>query len=574
MALSGNLTTSNYQGRYLKFEWSATQNIGKNTSTISWTLKGDGDASSSWYNSAPFEVTIDGAKVYESSTRIKLYKGTQVASGTKTFTHSTDGKKSFKVEVKGAIYVSSINVSGSKTFTLDDIPRKATITSAPNFNDEGNPTIKYSNLAGNNATTLQACIADTNGSTVYAAYRDITKTGTEYTFNLTNAERVALRKAVTTGTTVNVKFYIKTVIGGVTYYHNVEKTLSLINYTPTLNPTVIDTLAESITLTGDANNKMIKGYNKMSFTANAAGVKEATVKTVTCKYGSTTHTGTTGTFNNVTVKDFIVTVTDSRGNTNSKTVSKTLIDYIPLTCDLKVPLPTTDGETTVSISGNYFNAFLGSKNNTLTVRYKYYEDGASAPSWSVTTATFNGNKYNASIKVTGLDYRKTYVFEANANDLVKSINSTTIKVKTTPVFDWGEDDFNFNCDVTINGNLTVNGSNSWKNLTLNSNFKAYNDVTANTPQYKNNNGVVTVRGIVSPKTAFTSTSNTTVFASGLPEALRPPINLCFICQGSGMNRWLCNISTSGEIGVSRYGITNFEEVPTTAWLTFCLTYVV
>lgn len=124
------------------------------------------------------------------------------------------------------------------------------ITSAPNFNDEANPTIQYTNEAGNTVTSLQACISLT-GATDNIAYRDIPKTGNSYTFNLTTAERNTLRNA-TTGTSRTVKFYIKTVAGGNTYFSSVTKTLSIINANPTFSTfNFLDTGIVSTELTGN-----------------------------------------------------------------------------------------------------------------------------------------------------------------------------------------------------------------------------------------------------------------------------------------------------------------------------------
>ena len=71
MATSGSLSTTKYEGRYLILSWTATQSVEDNTSTIKWTLKGAGDAKSSWYYAGNFKVVIAGSTVYSSSTRIK-----------------------------------------------------------------------------------------------------------------------------------------------------------------------------------------------------------------------------------------------------------------------------------------------------------------------------------------------------------------------------------------------------------------------------------------------------------------------------------------------------------------------
>ena len=114
----------------------------------------------------------------------------------------------------------------------------------------------------------------------------------------------------------------------------------------------------------------------------------------------------------------------------------------------------------------------------------------------------------------------------------------------------------------------------WALLTLDSAFQEYNGNDSYKPRYKAYGNIVTVRGVVSPKSEFTSSASLITMASGLPEALRPKIQLSFVCQGSGFNRWQCIIGTDGTISMSRYGITAAADVPTSAWLTFCCTYIV
>jgi len=132
MALSGSVSTSSYEGRYLTLSWTASQSIPNNQSTISWTLTANG-GSSSYYYTGPVTVTIDGRTVYSlsSSNRYAMYTGT-VASGSTVLTHNTDGTKSFTASINAAIYSTSVNCTGSQSFTLNPISGTAvtqTITS-------------------------------------------------------------------------------------------------------------------------------------------------------------------------------------------------------------------------------------------------------------------------------------------------------------------------------------------------------------------------------------------------------------------------------------------------------------
>lgn len=270
MASSGSFNTTAYQGRYLTFAWSvSSQSVANNTTTIAWTLKGAGNAQSSWYRSGNFKVVINGSTVYSSSTRIQLYDGTLVASGNFTMAHDTAGNKSFTASAEAGIYTVSVNCSGSGTFTLPQIARAAKITAAPNFTDIQNPTINYQNSAGNSVTTLQACISLT-GSTDNISYRDIPKTGTSYTFNLTEAERNVLRAAAPNSNTLSVIFYIKTIISGQTFYETATRTMTIVDAAPTMsNPTYQDSNSTTVAITED-NQKIIQKQSSLTISIPAA----------------------------------------------------------------------------------------------------------------------------------------------------------------------------------------------------------------------------------------------------------------------------------------------------------------
>ena len=451
MATSGSLSTTKYEGRYLILSWTATQSVENNTSTIKWTLKGAGNAQSSWYYAGNFKVVIAGSTVYSSSTRIKLYKDTTVASGTKTISHNTDGTKSVSMSAQAGIYTVAVNCSGSKKFTLTDIPRKATISSAPNFTSNDNPTITYSNPAGKNATTLQACIS-LDGSNDDIAYRNISKTGTSYTFNLTSAERTILNNA-TTGNSRTVRFYIKSVIGGKTYTSYSSKTYTIASSSIIFSPSIYDTNSITTALTGD-NSVMIRYYSNAYASSGAAGPDGATITSQSIKNGSKTIDGSSNTFNKVEDQYFYFYATDSRGNSGSKLVSVPFIYYTRLTCNISSQNTSTNENLTINIKGNYFNGSFGAVNNSLTVEYRYKESGGSFGNWISITPTIGADSYTATTTLAITDYRKKYIFEARATDRLATVSSNDSPVMSEPIFDWSKEDFNFNVPININ-NKTV-----------------------------------------------------------------------------------------------------------------------
>lgn len=446
-----NGTTSN-NGIKAIIEYTYTQSVDNNTSTITAKLYYvKGSSTQTTYGTWSGSITIGGKTKSFSGVKLSLAPNSgNVLAGTytETISHNADGSKTITISATGGISgtsMSSTNCSGS--VKLNDIPRKATITDAPDFNDEANPVLKYSNKAGNAVVSLQACIASTDGNTTYVSYRDISKTGSSYTFNLTTAERNTLLNAFTSSNSGAVKFYVKTVIGETTYRDSVQVNFSIINANPILAPVVKDTGSVSITLTGDADNKLIKNYNVMSVSANATAQKGATIKSYRIECGGKSINTASGTLSYVTDSKFTFYVMDSRGNTTTQTITKTMIDYKDISCNLEVDTPDTQGNLTFRVKGNYFNGSFGAKTNTLTIQYRIKANNGSYGDWINITPTLSGNTYSKATTLTGLDYKSTYTIQARAYDLIKSVETAEIKKKSTPVFDWGENDFNFNVDA-------------------------------------------------------------------------------------------------------------------------------
>lgn len=467
-------TTTKLAGRIL---WNSTADYSANSSSVyvqlqirrtdsSYTL-GTWSAGVTVHNNARNETAVvldtgEGKYAYITSS------WQTILSATFPVKHSSSGygEISFTAEVKAP---SGTAQAGSKLFvskensvaSLGTIVRAATIASAPNFNDEENPSITYWNPSGNNVTSLQICIT-LDGSNDDIKYRDIPKTGNgNYTFELTEEERNVLRKATVGSNSRSVGFYLKTVIYGGTYYSKVWKTFTVINANPTLSPVVIDTGSTSVGLTGD-NNVVIKGFNYMVANSRAAAKKGATIESQTITSGAQAFAGGgSAGFSNTESPEFIFKAVDSRGNVVTQTVTKSFIDYIPLTCDLIVDPPTTAGDTQLVITGNYFSGTFGKQSNTLSIYYRYKIASGDYGEWVSVPITVNeDNTYTLTVDISGLDYTKAHTFQAKAQDKINTIESVERKVKTTPIFDWGEEDFNFNVPVNINGTLSFNGKKS------------------------------------------------------------------------------------------------------------------
>lgn len=432
MASSGSFTTTSCEGRSLTFNWSVkSQNVASNQTTINWSLVGSGDYTYGWVTCGNFKVTIDGKQVYYSSTRINVYSGTVVASGTYTFTHDNSGNKSFTARAEAGIYYVAVNCSGSGTWSLPSISRSATITQAPNFSDEANPTINYSNPAGNNVTSLQACISLT-GASADVPYRDISKTGTSYTFNLTETERNTLRQA-TTGKSRTVYFYIQTVINGTTLRNSYAVTFSIVNGNPIINSlSYKDNNSSTVAITHN-NQNIIQNQSLLQLTISGVSAKKyASIAKVEYLINSYTVDITSiyanpvniGTINYSSNFDLTVRVTDSRGFISTKSINIKMLAW-------KLPYATINmarrsnfyAETDITVNA-YFSSV--DNKNSVTIQYQYKKTSESNYSALITIA--NNTQVTATLD-NAYDYDVRYVI----SDLFGSTTYNYVLSKGIPL---------------------------------------------------------------------------------------------------------------------------------------------
>ena len=448
MAKTYKLTSNAYEGRTLTLTCTQTPNIAGNYSTINWTLTSAG-GSSLYYSVGPTTVTINGTVVKKisrteyTSKKFPAAKGS--VSGSLKVYHNDNGSKSITVSLTTAIYTATTSTK-SGTWALDKIDRYASITSAPDFNNTNNPKITYKNILGNGVSSLKACIANTKAVAI-ANYRDISKTSKEYTFNLTEAERSALIKAVPNNQKyVKVRFYIKTTINSVEYKDYVEKTFTLINGEPTFsNISITDSSSATTELTGDAN-KLIKYFSNAKISFTASPKYGASIKSYKVVCGDKSITSNSGTINAIESGKFTITATDSRGFTTTQTVSKTIVEYVKPTNALDVEITNpAQGTINYTISGDQFNGSFGAVNNQIIRKIKYREVGTA--NWTETIAlTSNTGSLT-------LDYTKSWEIKSIVSDKIYTtpIESKVHQIVFEPSFYWDKDNFYFNQDIHIKG---------------------------------------------------------------------------------------------------------------------------
>lgn len=425
MSTSGSFNTNDYDGRYLNFSWSlASQNTETNSSVISWSLKGAGNGSVSWYNAGNFKVVINGTTVYSSSTRIKLYNGTVVASGSFTINHNSDGNKTFSASAQAGIYYVAVNCTGSGSWALPKIDRYAAITSASNFKDTGSPSVSFTNP--NNNTLRFDLVA--NSTTI--ATRTVSSPESPYKFTLTTSERNALRAATPNSNTLTVTYRVNTLGSGSTIVNtdSANATMTIVSANPTISSIAYqDTNSTTTAITGN-DQQIIQNNSSVSFTfGSLAALKGATLTKIEITINSVTVTSSLGGVTDINNKvvsfgeinsssslPATIVLTDSRGNTTTSSVNITMLAWtLPSAIISCARENNYYSETDLKVNADYSS--LGG-NNSITIQYQTRESGSS--SWSsyttiqddvTTTITLDNTKaWDIRVKVTDRLGSKTY----------------------------------------------------------------------------------------------------------------------------------------------------------------------
>lgn len=387
--------------------------------------------------------------------------------------HNADGSKSITIAIEAnpaGHNISSIQLYNStygiKTYgsnqsitaELAKIPRAAEIVSAPNFNDsEYNPTITYSSAAGEAVDALEAFIS-LDGESAATAYYSVNKTGTSYQFTLSEAEMNTLRNATNNGSTSRTIYYcLRTTIGDNVSVKSLPKTFTVINAEPEIGAFLMDTSGYT-NLTGDAMAYLIKGLSNASYEISGTAKKGASIVSYAATNGIQTFNTSSGVFYGTQSASFTFTVKDSRGLTASTAVVLNLIDYIYPSVSAKAAMA-MEGETTakasITITGNVFDGSFGNTDNyyALSVLYTGLDD------WKTVGVPSNmevvDNTYTVVVDVAGLDYTVPFVFKAKIADKITSRESDEGRISINPVFDWSNNDFNFNVPIHLNNNLAM-----------------------------------------------------------------------------------------------------------------------
>ena len=424
-------------------DWNYETNMANNSTTVNcrlyyrrtntgYTTGGTGS----------FTITINGTTTTKTGVKLEISTDwVEAMSATVIVPHNADGSKSVTISATGSLPPSSLTSTNcGGTVTLPTIPRASSI-SCTEANIESNPTITISRASSSFTHTITYAFGNLTGT---IAEKTSATSITNWTIPADFYSQIPDAKQGY-GSLYCTTYSGNTKIGETTRC-DLRVTTDEAKCKPTVSGTVVDTNDKTKDVTGNPDI-LVRYCSKALCTITATPNKNAgkiSLKTI----NNVSVTGNTLEIPNVETGIFDFYAKDSREYFNSDKKEKTLVPYIRLTNDAEIYRDDpTSGNATLKIEGNYFQGNFGAVDNTLTVTYQL--DGDEKP--TTVTPTIKDNRYEATVSLTGLDYTKSFNCEVVVKDKLNTVPKPLTLQKGIPVFDWGEDDFNFNVPVWING---------------------------------------------------------------------------------------------------------------------------
>ena len=425
MALSGTISKS-ITGRQYLIEWSATQSIANNTSTITCVHKLVNNPSYSLYLSSGnvSYCNVGGVEKSYTNPAISTGGGTTHHLGTTvhTVSHNSDGTKS--VTIKGTYNISATlsgtwtpSIVAEGTITLDTIPR--------------NSSFKVSKASADMGTSVTFTITRSSTSfthTLQLTWGGVTSTiatgvGDSYTWSIPLSLANDLPNSTSSGCIITcIAYNGSTVIN--------RSTLSMTLSVPSsVVPSISSVTAkEAVSDIASKFGTLIQGVSRLDVAISAAGSYSSTIKSYSTTILGKTYTGNNFTTNEITGSGSVtvaVTVKDSRNRTATKSITVTVTPYSAPSikvftaqrCNKDGSL-NDDGEY-VKVNYSFEITSLSDKNSkSHTIRYKL--KGDSSYTTLSSGSVYTGNSTLSPTTTFNVD--NSYIFELAVSDYFTTIN--------------------------------------------------------------------------------------------------------------------------------------------------------
>jgi hypothetical protein len=251
MALSGSFYTNVGSHWRLQMEWTATQNITANTSTVTaklyWmALDSSGRVSSSATKSG--NIIISGETHSFSGAGLASLSANQkklLSTFSKTIEHNSAGEGSFYLDGEfnlnvtlGGTSYGTISLT-SKSYTLNTIPRKSTLSSSPNFTAGSDFTLTVARASASFTHVMYLDVKDSAGNWQNIKGFTLSSSQTSVNSSFTDSEKLAIFDALNGRASTDVKINLHTYSNGSSLgYNGYDGTVTAPN--ASTSPTTLD----------------------------------------------------------------------------------------------------------------------------------------------------------------------------------------------------------------------------------------------------------------------------------------------------------------------------------------------
>ena len=329
-ASSGAFETSAYSigeqyPNRIRVEWSSSQSIANNTSTIYWTVKSAGGYGGRYVMAGPITVNIAGVNVYSRSDRFELHANTTLGSGSFTLTHNTDGTKSFTAWAEAAIYTYAVSSTRyGYSVDLPQIPRASSISVSGSTMMNSPLTISISKASPSFTHTITWEFKDASGT--------LAEKTSESSVSWTPPLDLAYQ--IPDDTSGHGTIYCETWSGN----SLVGKTS--INFTLTLpsnfKPDIQQFVSRIASTKPSGCGMYVKNNSTVRLSALVSGsygstIKKCVISGPNLSYesndSSSSYSAISSTLTTSGDNTYTITITDSRGRTDSRTKTIRVVDY-------------------------------------------------------------------------------------------------------------------------------------------------------------------------------------------------------------------------------------------------------
>lgn len=442
MALSGSQSINIHGGAHtLIVEWSASQNIGGNYSTVTANLylKGNYSYSSIYSGSVtkPVALVINGSRK-DGAARIDI-SGTEkrlLLSHTVNVGHNADGTKVFRLEgMLNSQITWSGTYYGSEQWTRQDwglntIPRASTFNqSADTFNMDGDGTIYINPASASFSHKLYMFFGNKK-----VLLKDNPPVNQNFSvhFNASDFADQIPNADLGVGVLVLETYNGSTMVGGNQRTTYLRLPANYVPSQPSVSVSDESTVPTKLGVSKTAGI-YVKGMSLIRFFCSSSGVLGSTITSYQVQIVNQTFSSSNGTIDVDLAKfdigsgslNAVITVTDSRGRTNSRTVSLNIQNYSAPTINNFSSVRQNNGDVIiitkpVSVS-NILNGTTNVNGYTVKTEYKL----TSATTWTVNRTETNSS---ATLNLSGFNVANSYDIRVTLAD---KLNQTVVQASVS-----------------------------------------------------------------------------------------------------------------------------------------------